>query len=39
LSADAAKEIVEVGREALRIKEPVAPEKIFDFSLAQEAGR
>lgn len=39
LGADAAKEIVEVGREALRIKEPVAPEKIFDFSLAQEAGR
>lgn len=39
LSADAAKEIVEVGREALRIKEPVAPERIFDFSLAQEAGR
>jgi len=37
LSADAAKEIVEIGREALRIKEPVAPEKIFDFSLAQEA--
>lgn len=39
LSGDAAKEIVEVGREALRIKESVAPEKIFDFSLAQEAGR
>ena len=39
LSADAAKEIVEVGREALRIKELVAPEKIFDFSLAQEAMR
>jgi len=38
LSADASKEIVEVGREALRVKEPVAPEKIFDFSLAQEAG-
>ena len=39
LSAEAAKEIVEIGREALRVKEPVAPEKIFDFSLAQEAGR
>jgi hypothetical protein len=39
LSADAAREIIEVGREALRVKEPVAPEKIFDFSLAQEAGR
>lgn len=39
LSADAAKEIVEIGREALRIKEAVSTEKIFDFSLAQEAGR
>jgi ABC-type nitrate/sulfonate/bicarbonate transport system substrate-binding protein len=39
LSTDAAREIIEVGREALRVKEPVAPEKIFDFSLAQEAGR
>jgi len=37
LSAEASKEIVEIGREALRIKEPVAPEKIFDFSLAAEA--
>ena len=37
LSADAAKEIVEIGREALRIKEPVSTEKIFDFSLATEA--
>jgi len=37
LSADAAKEIVEVGREALRIKEAVPTEKIFDFSLANEA--
>jgi len=39
LSAEATKEIVEIGREALRIKEPVAPEKIFDFSLAAEAMR
>lgn len=39
LSIDAAKEIVEIGREALRIKEPLAPERIFDFSLAQEAAR
>jgi NitT/TauT family transport system substrate-binding protein len=39
LSADAMKEIVEIGREALRIKEPVAPEKVFDFSLASEAMR
>jgi hypothetical protein len=31
------KEIVEIGREALRIKEPVPTEKIFDFSLATEA--
>ena len=37
LSADAAKEIIEIGREALRVKEPIAPERIFDFSLAQEA--
>ena len=37
LSADAAKEIVDIGREALRIKEPIATEKIFDFSLAGEA--
>jgi NitT/TauT family transport system substrate-binding protein len=37
LSGDAMKEIVEIGREALRIKEAVPPEKIFDFSLAGEA--
>ena len=37
LSPDAMKEIVEIGREALRIKEPVPTEKIFDFSLATEA--
>ena len=39
LSADAQKEIIEIGREALRVKEAVAPERIFDFSLAQEAVR
>jgi ABC-type nitrate/sulfonate/bicarbonate transport system substrate-binding protein len=39
LSADAAKEIVEIGREALRIKETVPTEKVFDFSLAQESTR
>jgi len=39
LSADAMKEIVEVGREALRIKELIGTEKIFDFSLAAEAMR
>jgi hypothetical protein len=37
LSADAMKEILEVGREALRIKEAVPVDKIFDFSLATEA--
>lgn len=37
LGGEASREIVEIGREALRIKEPVAPEKIFDFSLAMEA--
>jgi len=37
LSADAVKEIVEIGREALRIKEPVPTEKVFDFSLAAES--
>jgi ABC-type nitrate/sulfonate/bicarbonate transport system substrate-binding protein len=37
LSPDAMREIVEIGREALRIKEPVPTEKIFDFSLATEA--
>ena len=39
LSADAAKEIVDIGREALRIREPIATEKIFDFSLTGEAVR
>lgn len=37
LSADAMKEIVEIGREALRIKEPVPTEKVFDFSLVAES--
>ncbi|MGE5220768.1 MAG: ABC transporter substrate-binding protein [Chloroflexota bacterium] len=37
LSVDAEKEIIEIGREALRIKEAVPAEKIFDFSLAAEA--
>ena len=37
LTPDTAKEILEVGREALRIKEPIATDKIFDFSLAAEA--
>ncbi|TMA11207.1 MAG: ABC transporter substrate-binding protein [Deltaproteobacteria bacterium] len=37
LSPEAAKEILDSGREALGVKEPVAPERIFDFSLASEA--
>ena len=37
LSPDAMKEIVEIGREALKIKEPMSPDRIFDFSLAAEA--
>lgn len=37
LSAEAAKEILEIGREALRIKEAVPAERVFDFSLAAEA--
>jgi hypothetical protein len=37
LSNEAAKEILETGREALRIKEPISEDRIFDFSLAAEA--
>jgi ABC-type nitrate/sulfonate/bicarbonate transport system substrate-binding protein len=37
LSPDAMKEIIEIGREALKIKEPIPPDRIFDFSLASEA--
>ena len=39
LNQDAAREILDTAREALRIKEPVAVEKVFDFSLAAEAQR
>jgi ABC-type nitrate/sulfonate/bicarbonate transport system substrate-binding protein len=39
LGADAAREIVDIGREALQIKEPIPTERIFDFSLASEALR
>jgi NitT/TauT family transport system substrate-binding protein len=39
LSADGAKEILETGKEALRIKESVPTERIFDFTLAAEAAR
>jgi len=37
LNGDAAREILDTAREALRIKETVALETVFDFSLAQEA--
>lgn len=37
LNPDAEKEILDTGREALRIKETIAPDKIFDFSLADDA--
>jgi ABC-type nitrate/sulfonate/bicarbonate transport system substrate-binding protein len=37
LSNEAAHEILDTGREALRIKEPVSTDRIFDFSLATEA--
>jgi NitT/TauT family transport system substrate-binding protein len=37
LSPDAMKEIIEIGREALRIKEPVSMDRVFDFSLAADA--
>jgi ABC-type nitrate/sulfonate/bicarbonate transport system substrate-binding protein len=37
LSADSAKEILDTGREALRIKEAIALDRVFDFSLAAEA--
>lgn len=39
LSQDAIKEIIEIGREALRIKEPISADRVFDFSLATEALR
>jgi NitT/TauT family transport system substrate-binding protein len=37
LSPEATKEIIEIGREALRIKEPISADRVFDFSLATEA--
>ena len=37
LDNDAAREILDIGREALRIKEAVPLERIFDFSLAADA--
>ncbi|HEY7219139.1 MAG TPA: ABC transporter substrate-binding protein [Candidatus Binatia bacterium] len=39
LTDEVEKEIIETGREALRIKEAVPAERIFDFSLAAEAMR
>ena len=37
LGGEAAREVLDIGREALRIKEPVPAERIFDFSLAADA--
>jgi hypothetical protein len=39
LNPEAAKEILDTGREALRIKESISTDRIFDFSLAAEAVR
>jgi NitT/TauT family transport system substrate-binding protein len=39
LNSDAAREILDTAREALRVKETVPLERVFDFSLAQEAAR
>jgi len=36
LSNDPARDIIDTGRETLKIKEPIAAERIFDFSLAAE---
>jgi ABC-type nitrate/sulfonate/bicarbonate transport system substrate-binding protein len=37
LSPESTKEILEVGREALKIKDQISADRIFDFSLATEA--
>jgi sulfonate transport system substrate-binding protein len=39
LSPEAMKEIVEIGREALRINETISANRIFDFSLTAEAAK
>ena len=39
LNPDGAKEILDTGKEALRIKDNVPTERIFDFTLAAEAAR
>jgi hypothetical protein len=37
LNSEAAKEILDTGKEALRVKEPISEDRVFDFSLAAEA--
>ena len=39
LTNEAAREILETGREALRLKETFPVERVFDFSLAADALR
>ncbi|MBI4528717.1 MAG: ABC transporter substrate-binding protein [Deltaproteobacteria bacterium] len=39
LSPEAAKEILDIGRESLKIKEPVPLDRVFDFSLAADASK
>lgn len=39
LNAEGAKEILDTAKEALRLKDTIPTERIFDFSLAAEAGR
>jgi ABC-type nitrate/sulfonate/bicarbonate transport system substrate-binding protein len=39
LNSEAAKEILDTALEALKVKEPIAPERVFDFSLAAESSR
>src|SRR5262250_1465958 len=39
LNSESAKEILDIGRKALRIKEPIPTEKVYDFSLAADASK
>jgi hypothetical protein len=39
LNSESAKEILDIGREALRIKEPIPTERVYDFSLATDASK
>lgn len=39
LSGEAAREILDTAKEALRLKDNIPLERIFDFSLAADAGR